>query len=213
MDISVEGGPEVTAAATPGAGGSYPLGLDVSSPPTVERWRPLVNWLLVIPHYLWLAVLTLGAEVLSFLGWFAILFTGRMPDTWTDFICGVLRYQWRITAYLYAWTVQYPSFTPVSGHIDPGDYPAMLWCARADERNRLTTFFRAVLAIPHLVVLYLFGIVSSVVFIAAWFAVLFTGRWPEGMKSFVMGYLRWQFRIHGYISLVTDVYPPFDTSP
>lgn len=203
----------MTAAAAPYASGSYPLGLDVTSPPTVERWRPLLNWLLVIPHELWLAVLMLGAEVLAFLGWFAILFTGRMPDSWTDFITGVLRYEWRITSYLYAWTVQYPSFSPVSGHIDPGDYPAVLWCARAIERNRLTTFFRVLLAIPHLIVLYFFGIVSAVVGLAAWLVVLFTGRWPDGMRSFLIGFFRWQIRVRGYLDLLTDVYPPFDTAP
>ena len=193
--------------------GSYPLGIDVTSPPEVERWRPLVNWLLVIPHQLWLLVLTLGANVLAFLGWFVILFTGRLPDTWSDFIVGVLRYQWRILAYLYAWTVEYPTFNPVPGHIDPGDYPAVLWCARAVERNRVTVLLRAILAIPQLVVLSVYGIAASVVLIVAWFAVLFTGRWPEGMRSFVIGYFRWQLRVYAYLYLLTDVYPPFDTTP
>jgi hypothetical protein len=193
--------------------GSYPLGIDVTSPPEVERWRPLVNWLLVIPHQLWLLVLTLGANVLAFLGWFVILFTGRLPDSWSDFIAGVLRYEWRILAYLYAWTVEYPTFNPVPGHIDPGDYPAVLWCARAVERNRLTVLLRAILAIPQLVVLYLYGIAASAVLIVAWFAVLFTGRWPEGMRSFVIGYFRWQLRVYAYLYLLTDVYPPFDTTP
>lgn len=193
--------------------GSYPLGIDVTSPPEVERWRPLVNWLLVIPHQLWLLVLMLGADVLAFLGWFVILFTGRLPDSWSDFITGVLRYQWRILAYLYAWTVEYPTFNPVPGHIDPGDYPAVLWCARAVERNRLTVLLRAILAIPQLVVLYLYGIAASVVLIVAWFAVLLTGRWPEGMRSFVIGYFRWQLRVYAYLYLLTDVYPPFDTAP
>ncbi len=193
--------------------GSYPLGIDVTGPPEVERWRPLVNWLLVIPHQLWLLVLTLGANVLAFLGWFVILFTGRLPDTWSDFIVGVLRYQWRILAYLYAWTVEYPTFNPVPGHIDPGDYPAVLWCARAVERNRVTVLLRAILAIPQLVVLSVYGIAASVVLIVAWFAVLFTGRWPEGMRSFVIGYFRWQLRVYAYLYLLTDVYPPFDTTP
>jgi hypothetical protein len=203
----------VTAAAFPNQGGTYPLGLDVTSPATVERWRPLVNWLLVIPHAIWVGLLFLGAEVLAFLGWFSILFTGRMPDSWSDFIMGVLRYQWRITSYLYAWTLEYPSFTPVAGHVDPGDYPAVLWCARAVERNRLTTFFRAILVIPHFIVLYLFGIVASLGLIAAWFVVLFTGRWPEGLRQFLLGYFRWSFRLSGYYMLLTDVYPPFDTAP
>jgi uncharacterized protein DUF4389 len=203
----------VTTSVAPIASGSYPLGLAVGSPATVERWRPLVNWVLVIPHEVWAFVLLLGAEILAFLGWFSILFTGRLPDSWSDYTVGVLRYQWRIASYLYAWTLEYPTFSPVPGHIDPGDNPATLWCARAIERNRLTTFFRGLLVIPHLIVLSLFGIVASLALIAAWFAVLFTGRWPDGLKQFVLGFFRWQFRVTAYYLLLTDVYPPFDTAP
>src|SRR5580704_17215724 len=110
----------------PAVEGIYPLNLDVSSPPRVTRWRPLVNWLLVIPQEIWLFVLLLGAGVVAFVGWFAILFTGRLPDRWSDYNMAVLRYQWRVTAYLYAWTDRYPDFAPPAGHVDPGDYPAIL---------------------------------------------------------------------------------------
>jgi hypothetical protein len=69
------------------------------------------------------------------------------------------------------------------------------------------------LVIPHLIVLYLFGIVAFFAFVGAWFAVLFTGRWPEGLRRFLIGFLRWQFRVTAYYLLLTDVYPPFDTAP
>ena len=190
-------------------GPSYPLGADVASLPRVERWRPLVNWLLVIPHWIWLALLGLGAEFVALLSWFAILFTGRLSESWSDYQVGVLRYQWRVTCYLYAWTNVYPSFTPVGGHIDPGDYPAVLYCARPVERNRVTVFFRLVLAIPHAIVLELVGIVAFFVFAIAWFAVLFTGRWPEGLRRFAIGFVRWQLRYSAYVFLVCDEYPPF----
>jgi hypothetical protein len=190
-------------------GPSYPLGADVASLPVVERWRPLVNWLLVIPHSIWLGLLGLGSFFLAIVGWFAILFTGRMPETWSDYIVGVMRYQWRVTCYLYAWTNLYPSFTPVAGHIDPGDYPAVLYCARAVERNRLTVFFRGILAIPHYIVLGIVSIAAWFVLVFAWFAVLITGRWPEGGRRFVIGFMRWQFRYNAYVLLVCDEYPPF----
>ena len=190
-------------------GPRYPLGADVASLPTVERWRPLVNWLLVIPHTIWLGLLTLGSWFVAIVSWFAIVFTGRMPETWSDYQVGVLRYQWRINCYLYAWTDIYPSFTPVAGHIDPGDYPAVLYSARAVERNRLTVFLRAIMAIPHLIALSFVGIVAGIVFVVAWFAVLITGRWPEGMRDFAVGYLRWQMRYSAYVFLVCDEYPPF----
>lgn len=190
-------------------GPSYPLGADVAPLPEVERWRPLVNWALVIPHSIWLWLLSLGSLVVAILGWFSVLFTGAMPAAWSDYLVGVLRYQWRVTCYLYGWTDLYPSFTPVAGHIDPGDYPAVLYSARPPVRNRLTVLFRLILAIPQVVALELVGIAAGVVLILAWFAVLFTGRWPEGMRSFAVGYSRWQLRVNAYVLLVCDEYPPF----
>jgi hypothetical protein len=189
--------------------GIYPLNLDVDSPPRVARWRPLINWLLVVPLEVWLLVLSFGAVVVVFLGWFAILLTGRLPDSWSDYIMAVLRYQWRITAYLYAWTDKYPEFSSPAGHIDPGDFPAVLYCARPLRRNRWTVFFRLLMVLPQVVVLYFVGIALSVVLLIAWFVVLFTGRWPQGMRRFSIGVSRWTTRVQAYFQLVTDEYPPF----
>jgi hypothetical protein len=189
--------------------GVYPLNLDVASTPKVARWRPLLNWLLVLPLEAWSLVLSLGSGVVVFVGWFAILFTGRLPDSWSDYIMGVLRFQWRIAAYLYAWTDRYPDFRPPAGHVDPGDYPAILYCARPLARKRLTVLFRVWLAIPQVVVLYFVSIAVVVVLAIAWFAVLITGRWPRRMRRFAIGVLRWNTRVQAYLQLVTDEYPPF----
>ena len=194
-------------------GPSYPLGADVTSLPAVERWRPLVNLALVIPHQIWLALLTFGSEVLAVLTWFSILFTGRMPERWSDYMTGVFRYQWRVNCYLYGWTNIYPSFTPPAGHIDPGDYPAVLYCARAVERDRVTVFFRAIMAIPQMVVLYFVGIAGFAALAVGWLAVLITGRWPEGLRRFAIGYLRWAVRLSAYMFLLCDEYPPFSLEP
>ncbi|MGH9114816.1 MAG: DUF4389 domain-containing protein [Acidimicrobiales bacterium] len=193
--------------------GIYPLNLDVASPPRVARWRPLVNWLLVVPHEIWLCVLTLGATVVAFLAWFAILLGGRMPDSWSDYLMGVLRYQWRVNAYLCAWTDVYPTFNPAAGHVDPGDYPAILYCARPLRRNRLTVLLRLFLLIPHYVVLYLLNFVASLAFLLAWFAVLLAGRWPDGLRRFCIGYFRWSVRVAAFGLLVVDDYPPFGFEP
>jgi hypothetical protein len=190
-------------------GPSHPLGADVAYLPDVPRWRPLINWALVIPHNIWLGLLTIGAFVVAFLGWFAIVFTGRMPETWSDYSVGVLRYHWRVNCYLFGWTDVYPSFTPVGGHVDPADYPAVLYCARPVERNRLSVALRVILAIPHYIALYLVGIAAFAVLVAAWFAVVITGRWPEGMRAFAVGFVRWQMRFTAYVLLVCDAYPPF----
>ena len=193
--------------------GSYPVNIEVAGVLEVPRWRPLVNWLLVIPHLVWLWVLTIALQVLAIISWFAILITGRLPEGWGDFMVGVLRYQWRILAYLYAWTEEYPSFTPPTGYPDPGDFPAVLASVPASERSRLTVLFRIFMVIPQYIVLYLVGIAAGVLLLIAWFVVLFTGRWPEGLRRFCIGYYRWSIRLQAYFFLITDVYPPFSLEP
>jgi hypothetical protein len=81
-----------------------------------------------------------------------------------------------------------------------------------EKRSRLTTFFRLILAIPHIIFLYFYGLAAGVVVIVAWFALLFTGRYPQGMYDFVAGSLRYSTRVYGYIWLLTDEYPPFSGS-
>lgn len=87
--------------------------------------------------------------------------------------------------------------------------PVLLTLADDRRRNRLTTFFRGILVLPHLVVLYVLNIVVSVVVLLAWFAALFTGRNPHGLRTFTIGVLRWQTRVGAYSCLLTDDYPPF----
>jgi hypothetical protein len=83
-----------------------------------------------------------------------------------------------------------------------------------EQRSRLSTFFRIILAIPHFIVLYVWGIVAFIAVVVAWFALLFTGRYPGGLYDFVAGYLRYSTAVYGYTALLTDEYPPFssDTS-
>jgi hypothetical protein len=92
--------------------GSYPLNGEITCAERVARWRPWVNWILVIPLYLWLTVLGYGAAVVSLAGWFAILFTGRLPVRLGDYLVAVLRYQWRVVAFLFGLTTSYPGFRP-----------------------------------------------------------------------------------------------------
>jgi Domain of unknown function (DUF4389) len=78
-----------------------------------------------------------------------------------------------------------------------------------ENRNRVAVGFRLILAIPQLIVVAILGIAALLVWLIALFAVLFTGRWPEGLRTFVVGYIRWVTRVEAYIGLLTDAYPPF----
>jgi len=88
-------------------------------------------------------------------------------------------------------------------------YPVTYEADYLRERNRLTTFFRLIVAIPWLIVAYIYVIAQMVVVFIAWFAILFVGRFPEGMYNFVGGILRFTQRVNGFMYLQTDAWPPF----
>jgi uncharacterized protein DUF4389 len=78
------------------------------------------------------------------------------------------------------------------------------------QRNRLTVFFRGLMCIPHAIVSWFYGIGLFVVEVAAWVTILCTGRFPQGMYDFVVGYLRFYTRYCAYALLIVDDFPPFD---
>jgi hypothetical protein len=80
------------------------------------------------------------------------------------------------------------------------------------QRSRLTVFFRIILAIPHIVLLYLWTIVADVAIFIAWLIALFAGRVPDGLHSFIASYLRYTAHVGGYLSLLANPYPPFSGS-
>lgn len=80
----------------------------------------------------------------------------------------------------------------------------------AEGRNRLTVFFRFIVAIPWYIALMVWGFVAGLAVFVAWFALLFTGRYPQGLYNFVAGYLRFGTRVNGFTYLLTDEWPPFD---
>lgn len=86
-------------------------------------------------------------------------------------------------------------------------HPVQLKAEYHERQSRLTTFFRLLLLIPHVVVIYLYSIVASVVLLLAWFAALFVGRNP--FWDFLNGYTRYTTRVYGYSYLICDRFPPF----
>jgi hypothetical protein len=88
-------------------------------------------------------------------------------------------------------------------------YPVTFEADYVEKRSRLTTFFRWLLVIPHIIVIAFYAIAAAVVVVIAWFALVFTGRWPRGMYDFVAGFFRYSTAVHGYFYLLTDEYPRF----
>ncbi len=189
---------------------NYPVTVSVDTPERIANWRPLVQWLLAIPHLVILNVLQAVALVVGIVAWFAILFTGRLPAGLATFMVMRLRYELRAYAYVGFLTDQYPPFAFDVVSDDPGGYPASISVSPALEgRNRLTAFFRIILMIPAFIYVVVIGIIATICSILGFLAVLFTGRWPGGLRSFVVSNLRVSNRFNAYVGYLTDQYPPF----
>jgi hypothetical protein len=195
-------------------GGSYPATFTFDAPERIANWRPLVHWLLAIPHLVIVYVLGSVSDVLAVISWFAVLFTGRLPAGLASFQAMYLRYTLRTATYFGFLREEYPPFSFATTAADPGDdrRVAVEFVPQLEGRKRLTVAFRLILAIPQLIVLALLGIALFVVGAIAFFAVLFTGRWPAGLRDFALGVGRWWLRVQAYLVLLTDEYPPFTLS-
>jgi hypothetical protein len=194
---------------------NYPATFTYDGPERVANWRALVQWLLMIPHLIVLEVLQMVAGVLAFVAWFIVLFTGRLPEGIATFQAMTLRYQVRTMVPLYWWSEDYPPFAFDAQAADPGGYPHARYDVEPalENRNRLSVGLRFLYLIPHLFVLAVLWLVFFLLSIIAFFAVLFTGRWPEGMKRFCLGVLHWTMRVSAYAYLLIDDYPPFTLEP
>lgn len=189
---------------------NYPTYYAVSEDNRVANWRPLAHWAMAIPHLVVSYFLNIVGQVCALISWFAIMFTGKMPPGLADVIIMSQRYSLRAAGFTLGLTEQYPPFEFETQPADPGNYAIRYDVnPELENRNRLTVFFRVFMLIPIGIFYYIVMIGAMFVAVAAWFAVLFTGRYPVGMRSFVIRSLRLGARIGAYGSLLTDQYPPF----
>jgi uncharacterized protein DUF4389 len=163
-------------------------------------WRPAGD-----SRVEWAGTGALGAvaSVAAVIGWFAILFTGTMPEGLWKLGAFYLRWRVRAVAYLSLLRDEYPPF-------EDAPYPAALTIAPPDApRNRVTVAFRIFLLLPHLIVLGFLGVAWCMTTIIAWLSILFTGEFPRALYEFGVGMLLWTTRVEAYLLLLHDEYPPF----
>jgi roadblock/LC7 domain-containing protein len=187
----------------------YPARLNLEGPLEIKNWRPLVNWFLAIPQFLVAGVLRIVRQVLLFVAFFTVLITKKIPRGLFDMIVMTTRYGWRVHTYALWMRETYPpfEFTPASD--DPGGDPAAVSVDYPDELNRWLPLVKWLLAIPHYFVLLFLYLGAFFVGVGAFFAVLFAGRYPEGMRSYLIGVNRWKLRVLAYAGFLRDEYPPF----
>ncbi len=200
--------PASEPTAPPPAGSSYPATLTVEYPDRdLDRVSSGFRILTVIPIAIVLsAIAHVGILFLPVL--LMLVFRRKYPRWWYDWNLEMTRFATRVVAYLFLMDDRYPATDAEQAvHVD-FPYP--------DAERDVSQFMPLVkwlLVIPHLIVLaFLYvGVLFAVIF--AWFAILFTGRYPRGLFDFVEGVLRWHLRIAAYaFILVTDEYPPFRLS-
>lgn len=186
-----------------------PVRYEFDAPERVANWRPLVHWLLAIPHFIILYVLNLAMEVVWLISFFTVLFTKQIPEGLFNFQVFVLRYQHRVNTYAAFMREPYPSFDFTVERRDPGGDPLHLSIERPTEVNRWLPLIKWLLAIPHYIVLAIYGIGAIFAVIGAFFVVLFTGKYPMGIRDYLVKVGRYSVRVQAYIMFLRDEYPSF----
>ena len=208
----------------------YPARLDIDYPETLDRVTTFFRVIWVIPIGLILSLIyATGSEIVTtvsesgetmsratesgggilgglFLATMLMLVVReRYPRWWFDFALELNRFANRVGAYLVLLTDRYPSTVEEqSVHLEI-DYPDV-----KQDLNRWLPLVKWFLAIPHYIVLAVLLVVALLATVVAWFAILFTGRYPRGIFDFVVGVGRWGLRVNAYgFLLITDRYPPF----
>jgi hypothetical protein len=184
---------------------AYPVGLEIAYQAELNRWLPLVKWLLVIPHFVVLAFIWIAAFFVGVFAFFAVLFTGRFPRGAFDFIVGAVRWSYRVIAYFHLMVDGYPPFSLA----DDPSYPVRLDVEYPEHIANWRPLVQWLLAIPYLIVAGVLYWLTGILTFIAFFTILFTKRIPREMFELMVPGMRWNLRGNAYAYFLTDRYPPW----
>jgi len=186
------------------------LQLELHADHHITRWRPLVQWLLAVPHLMIAYALRALRQVLTLISFFTVLFTEQIPRPLFDTIVMTYRYEWRAMSYAFFMHEDYPPFDfDLSSEDDGAEPHTSLRLTYPGHLQRWQPLYKWFLAIPQYFVLAGLAIAAALGLIAGSFAVLFTGEYPEGIRGFLVSAYRYTLRVEAYIGFLTDRYPPF----
>lgn len=200
---------------------AYPVQLDIDYPHRLNRWSTLFRIILIIPIFILLLSVSgymfvshfLNATLVTSGGFLIlgplliILFRKKYPAWWFNWNLELLRFMTRVNSYFYLLTDKYPA--------TDDQQTVHLNATQPQPRDlmRGMPIIKWILAIPHYICLIVLGIVSIIVLIIAWIAIIFTAHYPRPLFNYVVGYFRWWTRVICYAFLLfTDKYPPFSLS-
>ena len=183
---------------------SHPIQLVVTDDLRRSRLTVLLRALLAIPHLIWLSLWGILVGFAILIAWLAALVMGQVPAGIHNFIARYERYRTQVTAYLFIAANPFPGF----GGNTP--YPVDLEVAPSARQNRLSVFFRVLLAIPALILAYLLVLALELMAFVAWLVALVLGRLPAGLENIMILLLTFTTRLNCYLVLLTSKYPSFD---
>ena len=198
---------EAEATSTPEVARTHPIRLVVNDDLERNRLTVFFRLILAIPLFLWAVLWGVIAMLAYIVNWFATLFMGQSPEGLHNFLATFLRYTTHVRAYTLLVADPYPPFTGKEG-----TYPIDLEVDPPERQNRLTVFFRGILAIPALFLSNLLSQLNQLLAIFSWFIALVTGRVPEGLRNFAALAMRIETQTYAYVLLLTDRYPSFNVS-
>jgi hypothetical protein len=184
----------------------HPIRLIVNDDLRRNRLTVFFRIVLAIPHLIWVLLWGIVALLALIVNWFATLFAGRSPDGLHNFLATYLRYQTHVYAYTLLIADPFPAFGGKPG------YPIDLDVDPPELQNRLTVFFRFILAIPAWIIAGIMGYLNRAIAVFSWFVALIMGRVPEGMRNFAAFALRYEQQTMAYAYLLTQRYPSFNIS-
>jgi uncharacterized protein DUF4389 len=187
---------------------THPIRLRITDDLRRTRLTVFFRLILVIPHFLWAALLGIVAVLVTIANWFATLFAGKSPQGLHDYLANFMRYVTQIGAYCYLIADPYPGFL----FINMEEYPVDLEVAAPEVQNRWTVLFRIILAIPALLIASVLRNISELLAIFAWVMGVLTARVPEGIRNFSAFALRYETQTYAYLVLLTQKYPNFNVS-
>jgi len=180
----------------------HPLRLDVDDDRRRGRATTFFRLLLAIPHLAWVVIWGIAAYAAVIASWFVQVIGGRPNASLHRFISTWLRYETQVYAYTYLAADPYPEFDGRAGA-----YPVELKTNAPERQDRLTVFFRLVLAVPAVAISTAYAGVAFAAAVLGWFAVLVRGEMPLGLRNAIALWLRYNQQFQGYVLLLTARYP------
>ncbi len=188
---------------------TYPVTCALDAPLEMANLQPFISYLLAIPQVFVLGLYGIVAFFNAIIAWFSIVTQGSPPESARENIAGFERYAYRVMAFQYFLTPQYPEFKPIPGYADPGGYPARIDITPATSYDKTQVLLRFLYVIP----LYLYGIYVAIMLwiglLMGLISVVTGGKWNPQWRRTVFNAITWITRVNCWYLLLVDEYPGF----